>query len=525
MSNSVLYQPNSSEQAPEPEHQELPALHSENYVPQTMPGALSTFDLTVLFALALFWISNVTGTVIGGTSAFTFWIFGTVAFFIPCCIVCAQLGRLYPHEGSIYNWTYNAFSLYRRPGLANFMSFFIAICAWLPGLLSIVSAADVIVSCLQALNPNWLPAIWQQGLVIIGICVLSGIIAAMRTRTVMRFIIGGFVTTGLAVFLVGIAALIWLLKGHPSATNFADPTAWQVSFDPATGNIFLLGTVTLALLGATGPLMMSGEINAKDRGKAIPRHLLWGGILVVIAYFITTWALLVVQGQNAALNTGNPVQLVFATAEGGLGKIGADIVAVCVMLFFIVVAVIYNVMFARLLMTAGIDQRLPIRIALINRNRVPVNAVLLQTILAVVVTLIIFFVLPSFAFLGLGNASDLTSKAYLVTAAALLLIWAFSFLFPFIDLAILILKRSKLLVARTRILPTPVLFVCIIAGIFVCLATIVDTLLFSFAPALIPNGNWSLLVGIFAIICLTLSAVVGMIATSEAYAEQWRTFE
>ncbi|HXX79288.1 MAG TPA: amino acid permease, partial [Ktedonobacteraceae bacterium] len=498
MSNSVLYQTQSSGQAPEPEQQGLPTLPSESYVPQAMPGALSTFDLTVLFALALFWISNVTGTVIGGTSAFTFWIFGTVAFFVPCCIVCAQLGRIYPHEGSIYNWTYNAFALYKRPGLANFMSFFIGICAWLPGLLSIVSAADVIVSCLQALNPNWLPLIWQQGLVIIAICVLSGIISAMNTRTVMRFIVGGFFTTGLAVCLLGIAALMWLLKGHPSATNFADPQAWQVSFDPATGNIFLLGTVTLALLGATGPLMMSGEINAKERGKAIPRHLLWGGILVIFAYFVTTWALLVVQGQNAALNTGNPVQLVFATAEGGLGKIGADIVAVCVMFFFIVVAVIYNVMFARLLMTAGIDQRLPIRIALINRNRVPVNAVILQTVLAVVVTLIIFFGLPSFSFLGLGNASDLTSKAYLVTAAALLLIWAFSFLFPFIDLGILILKGSKILGASTRILPTPVLLVCIVAGSFVCIATIVDTLLFSFAPALIPNNNWSLMVGIFA---------------------------
>ncbi|HEX9132473.1 MAG TPA: APC family permease [Ktedonobacteraceae bacterium] len=525
MSNSTLYQPHSNEQAPEPERQEMSPLHSESYVPQTMPGTLSTFDLTVLFALALFWISNVTGTVIGGTSAFTFWIFGTVAFFVPCCIVCAHLGKLYPHEGSIYNWTYHAFSLYRRQGLADFMSFFIAICAWLPGLLSIVSAADVIVSCLQALNPSWLQAIWQQGLVIIGICVLSGIISSMRTRTVMRFITGGFVATGLAVFLVGLAAAVWLLKGHPSATNFADPGGWQVSLDPATGNIFLLGTVTLALLGATGPLMLAGEIKTTQRGKAIPRHFLWGGLLVVVAYFVTTWALLVVQGQNAALSTGNPVQLVFATAEAGLGRVGADTVAVCVMLFFIVVAVIYNVMFARLLMTTGIDRRLPIRLASINRSRVPVNAVLLQTILAIAVTLIIFFVFPSIANLGLGNAGDLTSKAYLVTAAALLLIWAFSFLFPFIDLGILLLKRSRELGARARILPTPVLVLCIVAGIFVCLATIADTLLFSFAPALIPNSTWFAIVGTYAGVCLALCIVAGMIFTSEASGEQWKTLE
>src|SRR5690242_15805728 len=84
-------------------------LPSEHYIPRVMPQVLSTMDMTVIFTMALFWISNVTGTVIGGTSAFTYWIFGLIAFFVPCCIICAQLGAVYPHEGSIYNWTYRAF--------------------------------------------------------------------------------------------------------------------------------------------------------------------------------------------------------------------------------------------------------------------------------------------------------------------------------------------------------------------------------------------------------------------------------
>ena len=495
---------------------DLSPLFSEQYVPETMPQFMSAFDLTVIFTLALFWISNVTSTVIGGAAAFTYWIFGAVAFFIPCCIVCAQLGAMFPYEGSIYNWTYRAFGTFNQ-GLGNFMSFFVGMCAWLPGLLSIVSAADVIVSCLQALNPAWLPETWQQGLVIIAVVVLTGMISVQRASTVQKIITGGFVATMLAVLLIGLSALVWLLKGHSSATNLADLHSWQISLDPATGNIALLGTVTLALLGATGPLMMAGEIKTTAR-KTVTTHFLWGAPLVLIGYFVTTVALLVVEGQNAALNTGNPVQLVFATVDSGLGKFAGGVTSVCVMMFFIVVAIIYNVLFARLLMTAGIDQRLPLVITRLNRNRVPTNAVWTQTGISVAITGLIFFVFPLFTFLG--NPADLTNKAYLATAGALLLVWAFSFLFPFVDLLIIFLREPRNMFAHFRIVPTPILICSIIAGSFVCIATIVDTLLFSFAPSLIPNSTWSIMIGVYALVCMILCAVTGMIASGETDVEQ-----
>jgi glutamate:GABA antiporter len=505
--------------ASEPEEQNLSPLASERYVPATMPHILSTFDLTVLLVMSLFWISNVTGTLLGGTAAFTYWIIGAILFFIPCCLVCAQMGKLFPYEGSIYNWTYRAFGTFNRQSLANFMSFFIAMCAWLPGLLSIVSAAVVIVSCLQALNPSWLLAPWQQGCVIIAVIVLTGVISIQRARTVQQLINFGFAGTALAVVLIALSAVLWLLRGHPSATSFSDPALWKISLDPATGNIFLLGTVTLALLGATGPLMMAGEIktNSRERG-AIVKHFFWGGILVVVAYFVTTWALLVVEGQNAALSTGNPVQLVFGTVNASLGKFAGDVTAVCVMLFFICVAIIYNVFFARLLMCGGIDRRLPLGVGRLNRNRVPVNAVVTQTAIAVGVSALIFFLLPIFSFLG--DPATLTYKAYLATAGALLLVWSFSFLFPFIDMLLILARMPRNMFARARIAPKPLLVVCSIAGIFICLATIVDTLLFSFAPLLIPNNAWTLLIGIYALICMGACALVGMVANNETEVEQ-----
>jgi len=483
------------------------SLPSETYVPQTMPAVLGTFDMVALFVMAVFWISNVTGIATGGAAACTYWLLCTLAFFVPCILVITQLGILFPHEGSLYNWTDKA--------LGRFWSFFVGLCAWLPGVLSLVSAADVIVNCLQTLNPTWLPQAWQQGMVIIGVTLLAGVISLQRTRTVQHLINATVMLTGLAVLLIAGAAAVWLLSGHTSTTNFRDPTGWIISWNPQTGNLPLLGTVTLALLGATMPLNMAGEITHR---KVIPRHLLWGSLLVLAGYLLTTLAVLVVAGQTAALNAPNPIVLLTGTVETVLGKGAANLTMVCLMLFFLVVAVFENVISARLLMVAGIDRRLPTRLARLNRQRVPANALLFQTALAVVYTAVVFFVVPLFTFLG--NAHYLTTAVYTVTAASLLLIWAFSFIFPFVDLMVLALRFPQF-VHTHRVLPLPVLLACCVVGPVICVATIAETLVSSWLPALISNGQWWLLVGGLTLVCLILCAVGSMLASSEAAWESW----
>jgi amino acid transporter len=184
------------------------------------------------------------------------------------------------------------------------------------------------------------------------------------------------------------------------------------------------------------------------------------------------------------------------------------------MMFFLVVAVIYNMLFARLLMVSGIDGHLPIWIAKINKNRVPAHAIQFQTILGVIFTVIVFFVVPSLTFLG--NPANLTNEVYLVTAAGLLLVWALSFLFPFIDLAILLSRGSKDLFKQRLMFPKPILAICIVIGPVVCIATIIDTLIYSWAPPLLTNTQWLTVVGTFTLICLTFCIVGSMFASSQA---------
>src|SRR5438034_3447681 len=134
--------------------------------------------------------------------------FSSFTFFIPCVIATAQLGVMFPHDGSLYNWTHKAFGGY--------WSFFVAFCAWFPGVLVIISAADLFVAYIQGLNSNWLVEPWQQGVVLVALIALSGILAIQRYRTVQNVLNMVIGLTFIGVFLIGLAGIVWLAEGHAS---------------------------------------------------------------------------------------------------------------------------------------------------------------------------------------------------------------------------------------------------------------------------------------------------------------------
>src|SRR5579875_3357199 len=125
---------------------------------------------------------------------------------------------MFPHEGSLYNWTHKAFG--------GFWSFFSAFCAWFPGILVMISAGDATVSFLQGLNSQWLTDPREQGTVIIAVILAGGVLATRRLRMVQNVVNIVAVLTFFAAFLVGLAGVVWLMRGHHSATDFAHLANW-----------------------------------------------------------------------------------------------------------------------------------------------------------------------------------------------------------------------------------------------------------------------------------------------------------
>lgn len=482
------------------------SLVSEEYVVKAMPPILSKFDMVAIYLMIIFYITNASTAVLGGASAFTYLAIGGITFFIPSVIATAQLGVMFPHEGSLYNWTHKAFGGY--------WSFFVAFCAWFPGVLVMITAGSVIVAFIQGLNGNWLTAAWQQGVVIIIVILASGVIAVDRFRTVQNIINVTAILLFVAVFLIGLAGIVWLLKGNPSQTDFSLAN-WSIKWDLNTGNISLFGLITLAFLGIETPLNMGGEIATSGAGedgkrKIITGHLLWGTILVLIGYFIATFTLLVVEGISNGSAT--PYALVNAVITT-LGKVPGFIVVICLMSFFLMSAITYNSSYARLLLVAGIDRRLPTRVGRLNKNRVPAAAIVFQTTVASVFTAIIYFGIPYITLLG--KPENLSVQIYDIMLATATLVWAFSTLFLFIDLMKFYL-RDPVTFKRLRIFPMPVLWISIVLGSASCVTAFVGTLIFSWNTTLIPNANWWYIIGGLAVICLIIAAIGSMLATSEA---------
>lgn len=479
-----------------------PHLPSEVYVERACPGILTRRDMTALFIVILFFITNVANAVAGGAAGLGLWIIGGLCFFLPCAIATAQLSAVYPYEGGLYAWTYKVFG---GP-----LSFFVGFCAWIPGPVLILATADLVVTYLQGVNSQWLTVSWQQGIVLLVIVVCSHLLALRRQRMIQHIINMVCLLSLLAAALVFLAGLVWLFTHHSSATNFRQVSNWN----PFTAtNIPLFGVITLGYLGVNLPLNMGGELAGSDRlvkRRIISGHLFWGVLIVLVAYLCATFGVLVVQGQNAGymlFDLTNTVTL-------ALGPLAGGVTTVCILATCFFATAVYNSIFARFLLVGGIDQCIPSAMGKLNVNRVPSRALFFQTTLTCLLIIVFFIALP-FGNILSSQATNLALEVYFVGIGAATVLWSFATLFLFLNVFGLLLKQHAQL-QEHRLFPTPVLLLSALIGLGTGILAIIDTIMNSYNPPLIPNNIWWYVVAILAIILMSVGLLGGMFARNEA---------
>src|SRR5712691_12622781 len=141
---------------------------SEKIAPALVARTLGPFDLVVIFVAIVLFINNAAGVQFAGPSVFVFWIVAFATFLITGGFVTAQLGRMFPEEGSLYVWTHKA--------LGPFWGFFAGFVAWWPGPIVMVLAGTLVVTFAQQIAAfstcsgqpcAILTQSWEQGLVIL----------------------------------------------------------------------------------------------------------------------------------------------------------------------------------------------------------------------------------------------------------------------------------------------------------------------------------------------------------------------
>jgi len=155
---------------------------------------------------------------------------------------------------------------------------------------------------------------------------------------------------------------------------------------------------------------------------------------------------------------------------------------------------------------------LPRSLGKLDENRVPLNAIIFQTTVAVLFAAIVFL-LPYL--ISLGNPVNLSNELFTVSLYAHSMVWAISSSFLFINLLALYLRDRRGFHER-RIFPMPVLWVCIIVAPLACVLAIIVTLSFSPIPQQIPSNLWGGIVGGLTVGWLVLAGIASMVANSEA---------
>lgn len=471
-------------------------LRSEQRTNELLPRVLSRFDMFAIFIAIVLFIPNasvVQATAGAGSATYFYWILGTLTFLLPGAIVTGQLNRFMPVDGSIYVWTHRA--------MGPLLGFFAGFCAWFPGVLVLLAASDGVLTLIQGIaaqiwgsgSESALAAPWQQGIVVIIVLLAAGCLATVPLRLLMKALKGIIAIYIVAILIVGLAGVVWLLKGHAPQIAF---TSSDLSFDRP--NIVLYGVIVLALLGIEVPLNMAAE----TRQPGAPSFFLrWGPWVVLLAYLLGTFGVMVVVPQvngssSLPYSTLTAVSMVF-------GAPLAILVGLVFSTFFIGVVIAYNLTFSRILFVSALDYRLPSALARVNRHAAPYVALIAQTAIVLIIALFTYFIAPA---LYQDEGAILSAQVYNSSQATTTVIWCISMLFLFLDLPLLLYRFRKLLAKKPEQLIAPVwaLYLCCGIGGLASLLGIWTTLRYSWNPDLIPNSNWTIAVGVSTLVFLLI---------------------
>jgi len=457
---------------------------SEKVAPTLVGRVLTSFDLVVIFVALVLFIPNASTVQFAGSASYVFWALGFLTFLIPGAFVTAQLGRMFPEEGSLYVWTHKA--------LGSFWGFFAGFAAWWPGVLVMILAGSLVVSLSQAINPTLFTRPWQAGLIVLLVLWISCLLGVLRFRLTQNYVNVQFVLYAFCLVMIGISGFVWLADGHHAANSFAlhgsSLTGW--------GQWTFFSTVILALLGIEVPLNMGVEIKSEN---AIKKYLFWGCLVVIVAYLWATYSNMVV----VPVGKNNATYGVIQTIQIALSHTLGSWVAFILVLIFVSDTVVYNYSFARLMFVSGLEHRLPHQLGRVNQNKVPANAVLAQTVIASIATAIIYFPVQS-------ATSNYATKVYLVLLAAVTVVWCTSMVLLFAD--IFFVKRAfpeKFReVQRT---PWGMLALCGVVGVIADAAAVVLLFWAPWAPVF-TKGGWDLAVGAITVVSIAAGLLIYFIS-------------
>jgi len=178
-------------------------------------------------------------------------------------------------------------------------------------------------------------------------------------------------------------------------------------------------------------------------------------------------------------------------------------VAFILVLIFVSDIVVYNYSFARLMFVSGLERRMPHQLGQVNRNKVPANAVIAQTVIASIVAAIIYFPVQS-------ASSNYSTKVYLVLLAGVTVVWCTSMVLLFSDV-FFVRRAFPEKFKEVQRTPWGVLALCGIVGVIADAAAVFLLFWGPWAPIFTKSG-WALGVGAITVASIGIGLAIYFIS-------------
>jgi amino acid transporter len=360
----------------------------------------------VVSSLSLRWIATAAAS---GPSSIAVWLLALFGFFLPLAACVLELSSRYPQEGGLYVWAQRAFG-----DFSGFMSawtywmsnlpYFSAVLYFAAG--SLLFAAGDRGKALAGESSYFM----SFALIALGLITLLNMLGVKQGKWLNN---AGAIGSSIPVLLlIVLGFLFWQRQG--SATHFT----WAAMMPHLSfKNAVFWSTIFYAFAGVECASFMGGEI--KNTRRAVPRALVFAGILVTCGYILGTIAMLIAMPSDEINGLGG-----FMTAMAHMcNTLGVSWLAVAIALMITVsclgAAGAYLSSTARLPFVAGIDNYLPAVFGRIHpRWNTPYIAVLVYGLTGMI-----------FAFLG--QAATSVKGAYDVLVSMSVITYFIPYLFLF----------------------------------------------------------------------------------------------
>lgn len=349
------------------------------------PGKpLSTFSLVMINVIAVDSLRSLPISAEYGLALIFFYVIGAICFFIPTCLVTAELATAWPKTGGLYIWVREAFG--KRWGLLAIWLQWIYNIVWYPTILAFLSATLAYLID-PSLADNRTYTLISIMIIFWGATLINCF--GMRASSWLSAA-GALLGTLLPMVLIIVLGGIWLLSHHASATPISVEALLPNGH--TANNIGFFIAILFGLLGIEMSAIHAGDVDNPKRNY--PRALLISAAIILLSLTLASLAIAVVLPKEQISLVAGLIQayhafftvfhlswmtpiLVILIVFGGMSCVGAWLIGP-----------------ARGLMVASQDGYLPRIFCTCNRFGAPQRILLIQGIIFTILCSI-FLLMPT----------------------------------------------------------------------------------------------------------------------------------